>query len=311
MNIAVTGALGHIGSELIRCLPSCFPDSKIIMIDSLVTQRFSSIFNLPESGKYIFLEMDVTKDDLDTVLNGVDFVIHLAAITDAASSFDNAKKVEENNLIGTIRVAQACLRTGSRLVFLSSTSVYGSQENLVDENCSIEELKPQSPYAETKLKEEAVLREYSAKGLLYTCLRFGTIYGPSIGMRFHTAVNKFCWQSVMHKPITIWKTAYDQKRPYLDLMDAVRAIQHILFENTFKCETYNVLTENLTVREVVEVIKRYIPKLEINFVDHQIMNQLSYEVSTEKIKNIGFTYKGSIDSGIKKTISMLKKCQEN
>ena len=71
-------------------------------------------------------------------------------------------------------------------------------------------------------------------------------------MRFHTAVNKFCWQAVMGQPITVWNTAYDQKRPYLDLFDASRAIAFIIENNIFDGRIYNVLTQNFTVRQVVD-----------------------------------------------------------
>ena len=72
--------------------------------------------------------------------------------------------------------------------------------------------------------------------------RFGTIYGFSPGIRFHTAVNKFCFQAVFNQKITIWKTAYNQKRPYLDLIDAVNAIAFIINQNIFDGEVYNILT---------------------------------------------------------------------
>ena len=55
MKIVVTGALGHIGSRLIRELPARFPDAKIVMLDNLLTQRYCSLFNLPATGQYRFL----------------------------------------------------------------------------------------------------------------------------------------------------------------------------------------------------------------------------------------------------------------
>src|SRR5690242_6751998 len=114
---------------------------------------------------------------------------------------------------------------GTRLIHLSSTSVYGTQKAVVAEDCTLEELKPQSPYAETKLKEENLIHSLVNRDKLRAIiLRFGTIFGASVGMRYHTAVNKFCWQAVMKQPLAIWKSAYDQKRPYLDLADAIRAI---------------------------------------------------------------------------------------
>ena len=51
MKIVVTGALGHIGSRLIRELPTIFPDANIVLIDNLSTQRYCSLFNLPTSGQ--------------------------------------------------------------------------------------------------------------------------------------------------------------------------------------------------------------------------------------------------------------------
>src|SRR5262249_26310726 len=160
-------------------------------------------------------------------------------------------------------------------IHLSSTSVYGTQKTTVSEDCSAEELKPQSPYAVTKLKEEDLVLSLTKSGLKAVVCRFGTIFGASPGMRFHTAVNKFCWQAVMRQPLSVWRTAYDQKRPYLDLGDAVRAIPYIIEHDLFDGRVYNVLTLNATVRDIVDTIRQFVPDLEVSFVDSPIMNQLS------------------------------------
>jgi UDP-glucose 4-epimerase len=306
LNIIVTGGLGHIGSHLIRYLPHEFPNSVITIIDNMLTQRYVSLFDLPNIGRYQFKEMDITTTDLDDVFKGADVVIHLSAITDAAGSFGNAAAVEFNNLESTKRVAQACAKEGARLIALSSTSVYGTQNKIVSEDCTPEELKPQSPYAETKLKEEEYISNLVESGNLnaISC-RFGTIFGVSPGMRFHTAVNKFCWQAVMGQPITVWESAYEQKRPYLDLNDAVRAIAFIIKNEIFDGKIHNVLTLNATVKTVVETIKEFIPNLQISFVESPIMNQLSYEVSCEKFKSHGFNFSGSLHRGIGESLSLL------
>lgn len=307
MKIVVTGAIGHIGSYVIRDLVIQFPGAEIVMIDNMMTQRFPSLFNLPALGQYRFMDADVTTMDLAPVLKDAHVVIHLAAITDAAGSFDKAAQVEANNYQSTAKVANACLEAGVRLIALSSTSVYGTQNEVVAEDCTPEELKPQSPYAVTKLKEEELITQLCAeKGLKAISCRFGTIFGASPGMRFHTAVNKFCWQAAMGLPITVWSTAYDQKRPYLDLFDASRAIAFIIRKDLFDGRIYNVLTHNATVRQVVDTIREFVPDLQVTFVDNKIMNQLSYEVSCERFLSEGFVFAGELRRGIGETISLLR-----
>jgi|TARA_B110001454_G_scaffold17503_1_gene15772 nucleoside-diphosphate-sugar epimerase len=307
LKIIVTGAIGHIGSYIIRDLGFFFPDADIVMIDNMMTQRFPSLFDLPAHGNYHFIEGDVSQMDLKSVFVGSNVVIHLAAITDAAGSIDKAEKLEANNYQSTLRVAKACIEVDACLIALSSTSVYGTQKDQVDENCSEADLQPQSPYATTKLKEEELISNLTNKeGLKAIHCRFGTIFGASPGMRFHTAVNKFCWQAVMGQPITVWTTAYDQKRPYLDLLDASQAIIYIIKNNIFDGQIYNVLTHNSTVRQVVDTIKVFVPNLEIDFVDNRIMNQLSYEVLCDRFKSKGFVFSGNLRRGIEETIDLLK-----
>ena len=306
MKIIVTGALGHIGSYVIRDLASQFPGSDIVLIDNMMTLRFPSLFNLPITANYRFIEGDVIKLNLNEVCKEADVVIHLAAITDAAGSFDKVEEVEANNYQATLKVASACALTGAKLIVFSSTSVYGTQNDVVDEDCAIDELKPQSPYAKTKLMEEELVTSLcKEKGLQAIICRFGTIFGASIGMRFHTAVNKFCWQASMNLPITVWSTAYDQKRPYLDLVDASGAICHIIQNNLFDGSINNVLSQNSTVREVVETISEFVPSLEVEFVNSKIMNQLSYEVLSDRFESKGFLPEGVLRRGINETIKLL------
>ena len=190
------------------------------------------------------------------------------------------------------------------MIFPSTTSVYSSRAPRVDETSR--ELETQSPYAQSKLEAEQYLANLKSKGLRYVICRFGTIFGPSIGMRFHTAVNKFIWQAVLGKPITVWKTALDQKRPYLDLTDCVAAINHILKKDLFEGEIYNVLTANFAVKDILEAIRKFIPEQKVEFVDSSVMNQLSYEVDANKFKKAGFETKGDLHEGIRQTIDKLR-----
>lgn len=308
MKVVITGGLGHIGSKLCREIPANFPGAEVVIIDNLLTLRFCSLFNLPATASYRFIEADVLEVDLHTILKGADVVVHLAAITDAANSFQNKELVETVNFNATAKVAKACNDLQCPMIYLSSTSVYGTQNEMVDEDCRPEELQPQSPYAESKLAEEKLLMNLGREGdLKFVICRFGTIAGCSPGMRFHTAVNKFCWQAVMGTPITVWRTALHQKRPYLDLDDAMRALTMIIRDGIYDKNIYNVLTDNLTVNDIVEEIKAHLPHAEIQYVDTQIMNQLSYEVSSSKFQRKGFKVAGSIKECIADTIQLLAK----
>lgn len=307
MKLVVTGALGHIGSRVIRELPLAFPGLHLVMIDNMATQRYPSLFDLPPDARYEFLEEDVLGMDLGRAMAGARAVIHLAAITNAAGSFEIKEKVEAENFKATQRVAEAGAAAGAAVFYVSSTSVYGTQAERVDEDCAECDLKPQSPYAETKLREERMLAEMAAgQGLRFIACRFGTIFGASPGMRFHTAVNKFCWQAVMGQPLTVWRTALHQKRPYLDLTDAVRAMSFVIDKDLFDGRTYNVLTLNTTVNQVVETIKAFAGEVKVEFVDTRIMNQLSYDVANERFMAHGFQFHGDMALAIGQTIRLLR-----
>ena len=307
VKIVVTGALGHIGSRLIRTLPDAFPDASILMVDDLSSQRHCSLFNLPENGRYRFLEVDVLDAELDLIFEGAEAVIHLAAATNAVDSFSDPAQVERVNFLGTEKVAHACTVSGAALIFVSTTSVYGMANGLVNEDCPAADLRPQSPYAESKLRAEQLLDSLArTDGLRHVTCRFGTVFGPSPGMRFHTAINKFCWQAVNDLPLTVWKTALDQQRPYLELDDGVAALQFLLGRKVFDGGLLNVLTLNASVKQIVDEISAHVPDIRVQYVDSPIMNQLSYRVTNRRLASLGFKTTGMLKHGIGETISLLR-----
>lgn len=309
MKLVITGALGHIGSGLIHALTPR-EVSEVVLVDNLSTQRYCSLFNLPHGIDWRFVEADVTTAELEDLFAGAAAIIHLAAITNAAESFEIAEEVERVNYFGTQRVALAAAKVDVPLIFPSTTSVYGVSEGLVDESCGT--LQPQSPYAKSKLDaEQFISRLGETSRLKFFIARFGTIYGASIGMRFHTAVNKFVWQACVGEPLTVWRTALDQKRPYLDLHDAVRALKFVIEQRLFDNQIYNVLTDNFTVRDIVEAIREHVPDLEMKLVDSRIMNQLSYEVDRAKFDSRGFWFEGNFKRGIGDSIEQLKALTDN
>lgn len=305
MKILITGALGHIGSKFIHSVRrSDFEE--IRLVDNLSTQRYVSMFNLPEDVKFSFFECDIRDRVFESLVIGVDAVVHLAAITDAESSVKDPDSVSDVNLKATIKIAEICASNNIKLFFPSTTSVYGSQDNIVTEQCLRTDLAPQSPYAESKLLAEEYLIEQRAKQRLNCVIyRMGTIFGISKGMRFHTAVNKFCWQAAFNYPLTVWSSAVNQKRPYLGIDDAVSAIQIFLKRDQFKFPIYNVVSENYSLSDIINQIKMKKPELTIELVNSPIMNQLSYEVSNKLFVSEGFEFKDNVYSGITDTLLML------
>ena len=112
-------------------------------------------------------------------------------------------------------------------------------------------------------------------------------------MRFHTAVNKFCYQASIGQPLTVWKTSLNQKRPYLGLNDACRSIEFLIKKNKFNGDKFNILSENLSVKSIVNVIKSH-KKVRLKMVSNKIMNQLTYVVSTKKIEGLNFKFEDNL-----------------
>jgi nucleoside-diphosphate-sugar epimerase len=303
--IIITGGTGHIGSYLIRNLHILLPNTKIYILDNMSTNRYCSLFSLPKESNYKFLHLDLTKCSIADIPDS-DLTIHLAAKTDAAQSAKFKDEFYSNNLNSTKKIIEYLNNNNSKLLYASTTSVYGSQSNLVDENCDESELNPQSPYADVKLEEEKLIKTvFNKTKKKYLILRLGTIYGFAPGIRFHTAVNKFCYQASIGEPLTIWKTAYEQKKPYLGLSDLNLAICHIVKHNLINNETFNLVSHNMKVREIVEIIKQKL-EVTIEFVEHTIMNQHTFEVSSKKFLNTDFKFKSDIKNEISETLDKLQ-----
>ncbi len=302
MNILITGGLGHIGTHFLNSINKIKKINKVYIIDNNSNNRINSIFNYKLKKLNLILGNLTDKKCFKRIKHKIDIVIHLASITDAESSIKNKKKVFENNYKSFLNIVQFSKINKCKLIHISSTSIYGSNKILVDEDCS--ELKPQSPYAEVKLLEENYLKKI--KKINFVTLRFGTIVGYSMGMRFHTAVNKFCYHAIMNKPITVWKTAMDQYRPYLSLDDSFTTLKFIIEKNYFDNNIHNVYSNNYTVRQIISFIKTNKKRIFIKFINSKIMNQLSYKVISKNKLMKKIKLKNEIKSDIKKIFYCFK-----
>ncbi len=302
MNIVITGSLGHIGTYLLFNSHKLKKIKKIYAIDK-IDEKMLVLLNLTLKRKVFFINQDLSKKKINLKNENIDFVIHLASTTNAAASLNNKKDVYKNNLSCFKNVINFCKKRKAKLIHISSTSVYGSQELYVDEECK--ELKPQSPYAEVKIKEEKILKKINTR-LKYVSLRFGTIVGPSAGMRFHTAVNKFCMQAYLDEPLHVWRTALNQFRPYLSIRDAFKALSFFLMKKNINNQLYNIVSENLTVKQIIKKIQKH-KKTKIKLVNEKIMNQLSYKTKSVKVQKMGLKLDSKLQEDINMTFKLLKK----
>ncbi|MDA9669198.1 SDR family oxidoreductase [bacterium] len=304
MNLLITGACGHIGSYLAENIYKIKKIKKTILVDNLESNRFCSLFKLDKKNKLKFYLRNVEKENSLNDFKNIKYVIHCASMTNAEKSFGKEDLMYKNNIDCLKTVIKFCKKNKAKLFHLSSTSVYGKQTDVVDENCEEKYLKPQSPYADIKLIEEKMLKRESAN-LIYNTFRFGTIAGVSKGIRFHTAVNKFCLNAAINEDIQVYKTALHQFRPYLSLSDALKSFKFCIENNFFKNDIFNILSGNFTVNQILDFIKNYKKEIKVKLVDAAIMNQLSYHVSKEKIEKEGLYLNYNIKNDIKNTLKLL------
>ena len=305
MKILITGACGHIGSYFIENLYKIKKVKKAILIDNLKSNRFNSLFNTNKKNKVEFYLKDLNNIRSLDQFKGISIVFHFASMTNAEKSFGKEKEMFSNNLNCLKTVIKFCQKTNAKLVHLSSTSVYGKQTDLVDETCEKKYLKPQSPYAKIKIMEENILKK-NTKSIKYNTFRFGTIAGVSRGIRFHTAVNSFCLNAGIGEKIKVYKTALHQYRPYLSLEDAFKLFKFCIDENFFENDIYNVVSNNFTVNQIINKIKKLKKNIKISYVNSAIMNQLSYHVDKKKLSNRGLFLNSNLDRDVADTLNLFK-----
>ena len=304
MNLLITGFAGHIGTALLEKLSKNKKIKYIYCMDNFGHEKFNIISKF-NSKKIKFIINDLLDFDFSS-LKKVHICIHLAATTNAEKSFEN-KNLVNQNLEMTKKIINFCSNNKVKLIFPSYTSVYGISSNEITENYDKINLRPQSPYAITKIKEEKLIKKN--KNLSFLIFRLGTIYGKSTGMRFHTAINKFCLQATLGKKLTVWKKNYFLYRPYLDVKDFVNLITQFVNKklDLSNRETYNVVSENIKLSKIIVLLKKISKRrVKVSFVNTKMLNQNSYIISNEKLISCGFKFQGDLKRSIKETMIYLK-----
>ena len=302
MKLIITGACGHIGSYVAKNIFKIPKIKRTILLDNLKSSKHCALFNQLKRNKLKFYMCDLNNEKSLNKFKKVDYLIHCASMTNAAKSFDVEKQMYKNNINCLKTVIKYCKKNKVKLIHISSTSVYGKQADLVDETCEKKYLKPQSPYAKIKLIEENILKK--TKKIRFSTFRFGTIAGYSKGIRFHTAVNKFCLNAALNQDISVYKTALNQYRPYLSLRDAFKVFKFCIEKNFFRNDIFNILSGNFTVNQILTKIKNKKKTIKVKLVNSEIMNQLSYHVDDSKIRKYGLRLNSDLQKDINETLKL-------
>jgi UDP-glucuronate 4-epimerase len=194
MSILVTGAAGFIGSHLCDALLA--RGEAVVGLDSFddfydpVTKE-RNVERALGHGAFQLVRGDVRdRPSLDRLPEGIETVVHLAARAGVRPSIEHPELYADVNVMGTVHLlAWAAARGVGRLVFASSSSVYGNNEKVpFAESDPVDH--PISPYAATKKAGELICHTAShLNGLRVACLRFFTVYGPR--QRPDLAIHKF------------------------------------------------------------------------------------------------------------------------
>ena len=304
MKILITGSCGHIGSYIVSNIHKIRGIKELILVDNLSSSQPYSLNNINKKIKNNFYLLDVSKLGSLRKFKKVDVIIHCASFTNAQSSFEQKNNMYKNNLNCMRNVINYCKKNKTKLIHISSTSIYGRNASLIREGDKAF-IKPISPYARIKLIEEKMLSENNNK-LNYITFRLGTIAGVSKGIRFHTAINKFCFQAALNQKIEVYRTALNQYRPYLSLKDAFKVFKFCIEKNYFKNIPINVLSGNFTVKDIIKKISKYKNNIKIRYIDVKIMNKINYMIDNSKLNSLGIKIHSNLEKEIKETLSLLK-----
>ena len=175
MRYVVTGAAGFIGSHLRDALEASGHD--VVAVDSL-TDYYEPARKLENVGGRDLVEVDLAETDVDALLEGVDGVYHLAGQPGVRASFGpDFDHYVRRNVVASARVFEAARARGVRVVFASSSSVYGDAEAYPTPESAVP--RPISPYGVTKLAAEHLAYAHARTGGLEVVgLRYFTVYGP-------------------------------------------------------------------------------------------------------------------------------------
>jgi len=304
--VLVTGGAGYVGSVLVDHLLA--QGFRVRALDALMHGSVPSLLLPWGTPAFEFMRGDVRDSDARArALDGVDAVVHLAAIVGDPACARDPELARDVNLNGTRAMLRDAEVAGvGRFIFASTCSNYGrtNGNGLANEDF---ELAPVSLYAETKVAAEMeVLRP--DRSFVATCLRFATVYGTSPRMRFDLTVNEFTRDLLVKQELLVFGEQF--WRPYIHVRDAAQAIAYVLATpaSVVAGEVFNVgnTQENYRKLDIVDLLRERIPEGVVNFVRRD-EDPRDYRVSFEKfVDRVGFTPSRTLGEGIDEICGLLR-----
>jgi len=290
MRILVTGGAGYVGSTLVPMLLE--QGHKVRVYDSL---KFGGHGLLPccQNRTFELMKGDVCDPSgLKKALDGVDAVVHLAAIVGYPACKKEPQVAQTTNVEGTRNLLNL-RKADQKVIFASTGSIYGSIPDYV---CN--ENTPTTPitlYGETKLTAEKMILD-AGNSVAY---RYATAFGVSNRMRLDLMPNDFTYQAVKNRNLIVYEGGF--KRTFIHVRDMARSIMFALDKwDTVKDDVYNVGHEsmNFTKEEIARTVLKHVDYY-LHFAEVGTdADQRNYEVSYEKIRAKGFETTIDMDRGI-------------
>ncbi|WP_017731826.1 NAD-dependent epimerase/dehydratase family protein [Nafulsella turpanensis] len=278
MKILVTGGAGYIGTSLIQALVKDEQVSEVIIYDNLSRTNFNLFLGrpYPEGQKIRFVQGDLLDSrKLKKNLEGVSVVYHLAAKVSTPFANTDGHMHEQVNHWGTAELVYAVEDSEvEKLIYTSSSSVYGSSKALINEQ---DQPNPKTLYGISKLRgEEHVLR---LKDRLKTyVIRLGNVFGYNKSMRFDAVINRFMFDAHFKNRISIDGNG-KQWRAFVHVETVKEVLSQLAYQQ-IPSGIYNLVDRNLQILDVVDVLKEIYPQLEFIFINqHLQLSEIQVEPS--------------------------------
>lgn len=312
MKVLVVGNMGYVGPVLARHLRRAYPDAFLIGYDAgLFAHCLIGSSPLPE----IYLDHQVFGDvrNIDkTVLEGVDAVVNLAAISNDPMGNRFEEATLAINYKAAVELAATAKRTGVRsYVFASSCSVYGCAEAGAKQESST--LDPLTAYARSKVMAEKELIPMADDRFTVTCLRFATACGMSDRLRLDLVLNDFVAGALSQKKVVVMSDGTPW-RPLINVKDMARAIDWAIGRSSKKTGVGLIVNVgsnewNCQVKDLAHAVAAAIPGVEVSINTNAPPDRRSYRVSYDLYKELapGFQPLSDLKSTILEMIEGLQR----